>query len=191
MNSQAERTRKLMLEASSDLLEEEGPDAVTHLRVADAAGVARTTVYRHWNDRTDLVLDTLLFGASPMVGLPDTSDMSVIDAIAAVLQRFASTLNSENGRIIATLIGRAEWDDDMLTAKRRIAAIAVGGLSAVLRDAIDVGDLVPDSSVDMLVDRLIGPLYARRLVRHEEIPDDYVPELVNAVLAPLFNPHGD
>jgi AcrR family transcriptional regulator len=174
-----------MLEAAAQLLQREGPDAVTHLRVSQEAGVARATVYHHWSDRTSLVIDVLLSGAGPNIGVSEVDDLSVIDAVTRVLQGFASILNSENGKIIATLIGRAEWEDEALQAKRRIAGIGIGRLAATLQQAADTGELDLDSSAEMLADRLVGPLYSMRLIRHEPIPDGYVPELVRVVLAPL------
>jgi len=188
MNRQAERTRELMLDAAAELLHREGPDAVTHLRVADAAGVARTTVYRHWHNRTDLVLDALLSGASPSGASPQQDDLSLVDSVTAILERLATALNSENGRIIATLIGRAEWEDDMLAAKRRMAGVGIGRLTEILSAAAEAGDLSPDSSVEMLAERLAGPLYARRLIRHEPIPEGYASEVVSIVLSPFVRP---
>jgi AcrR family transcriptional regulator len=47
------RTRLAVLEAATMLLRTEGPGAVTHARVAEAAGVGRATIYRHWPDQGD------------------------------------------------------------------------------------------------------------------------------------------
>ncbi|MGL5861141.1 MAG: TetR/AcrR family transcriptional regulator, partial [Phycicoccus sp.] len=52
------RTRRKALAAAVELLRVEGPAAVTHQRVAEAAKVARATMYLHWPDR-----GSLLFGA--------------------------------------------------------------------------------------------------------------------------------
>src|SRR5437016_7314236 len=42
------KSRETILSAARTLLQESGPAAVTHQRVAARAGVGRATVYRHW-----------------------------------------------------------------------------------------------------------------------------------------------
>ncbi len=59
-----------MLDAARELLAREGPDAVTHQRVARQAGVGRATVYRHWPRREQLVLDTMAGVELPFFGDP-------------------------------------------------------------------------------------------------------------------------
>ena len=72
-NPQVQRTHRVMLDAARELFHEQGPAAVTHLRVAETSGVARATVYRHWPDRVGILLDLLRRGvdlhlASPPAG---------------------------------------------------------------------------------------------------------------------------
>jgi AcrR family transcriptional regulator len=53
------RSRESMLAAARELLQDEGPAAVTHQRVAQRAGVGRATVYRHWSQSGDLLQDAM------------------------------------------------------------------------------------------------------------------------------------
>src|SRR5262245_20404972 len=55
----AVRSREAMLVAARELLAAEGPGAVTHQRVAQQAGVGRATVYRHWPQPEQLLLDVM------------------------------------------------------------------------------------------------------------------------------------
>ncbi len=185
MNRQVARTRKLMLDAAIGLLADEGPDAVTHLRVAEAAEVARATVYRHWSDPTDLLLATLVAGGVPNIPTP-SEDLPLPDAVNALLGGFAEALNSDKGKTIATLIGRSEWEEWALVAKSKIADAGLGMLVGMLEAAVASGELVGDPDCELLADRLAGPLYARRLVRHQPIPDGYVERLVDVTLTPLL-----
>src|SRR5258708_12621640 len=52
--------RQTALRAAMKLLREEGWDAVTQARVAEASGVGRATVYRYWSDRTQLIRDAVV-----------------------------------------------------------------------------------------------------------------------------------
>jgi AcrR family transcriptional regulator len=68
--SQAQRTRDLILDALTDLLGERRADEITTREIADRAGVSQPTVYRHFPDR-----DALLAGLTGrMVALMDTED---------------------------------------------------------------------------------------------------------------------
>ena len=53
------RTRRDVLAAAREVLLEEGWEGVTVSRVADRSGYARTTLYRHWPQRLDLLRDLI------------------------------------------------------------------------------------------------------------------------------------
>src|SRR3546814_1248970 len=53
------RTRRHVLAAARTVLVEEGWQRVTVTRVADRSGYARTTLYRHWPQRLDLLRDLI------------------------------------------------------------------------------------------------------------------------------------
>jgi AcrR family transcriptional regulator len=55
LESQAERRRAQLLAVTAHLVVTSGVDAVTHAAVAEAAGCARTLVYRYFPSRTDLL----------------------------------------------------------------------------------------------------------------------------------------
>jgi AcrR family transcriptional regulator len=74
------RTRDAVVAAVRDLVQAAGIEAVTHQRVAEVAGVGRASVYRHWPDRTHLLLDAL-------ADLPaETGDWSSSGDLAADLR---------------------------------------------------------------------------------------------------------
>lgn len=171
------------MDAAHDLLRDNGPEAVTHLRVAEVSGVARATVYRHWPDRADILLD-LLSRSADLHLTPPPSGLPITERVTALLQTFASTLNGDGGQILTAMIGLAEWDVDVFSALERMAARGPQSLRELLATGIDEGSVRSDSDVDLLSDRLIGALYLRRLLYHDEITDDYVDRLVAATLEP-------
>jgi hypothetical protein len=48
---------------------------------------------------------------------------------------------------------------------------------------VEQGELVSTTDIDLLADRLIGPLYLRRLLYHDVLTDDYIEKLVVDSLA--------
>ena len=69
VDPRTERTRRAIEEAARQLLDEGGPDAVTHVNVASTAHVSRTTVYNHWPSQADLLRDTIESLGKVMVGV--------------------------------------------------------------------------------------------------------------------------
>ena len=53
------RSREHILVAVAALLQEQGASAITFQNVAEAAGVGRATMYRHWTDPAALMRDAL------------------------------------------------------------------------------------------------------------------------------------
>jgi len=82
------------------------------------------------------------------------------------------------------MIGLAEWDEDVFAALGRMASFGPMFLRKVLSDGIEQGSLDNEADPAFLADRLIGPLYFRRLLYHEDIKDAYVDRLVSATLGP-------
>ncbi|NIA25127.1 MAG: TetR family transcriptional regulator [Gammaproteobacteria bacterium] len=182
-NPQVQRTHRLMLDAARGLLSEHGPEAVTHLRVAEAAGVARATVYRHWPERSDILLDLVRRGADLHPASPP-ADLPISDRMTRLLQTFAAALNGDSGQIMTAMISLAEWDKDVFAALERMTAFGPKLLRDLLRAGLEEGSITPGVDIDLLTDRLIGPLYLRRLLYHDEITATYVDHLVANTLTP-------
>ena len=182
-NPQVERTHRTMLDAARELFRESGPSAVTHLRVAEVSGVARATVYRHWPDRADILLD-LLRGDVELQLAPPPQGIPLADRVTALLRKLAASLNGDSGRILAAMIGLAEWDDDVFVALERMRAFGPTLLRDMLASGLDDGSLVAGTDIDLLMDVLIGPLFLRRLLHHALITDAYVDSLVATTLGP-------
>ncbi|HZJ49119.1 MAG TPA: TetR/AcrR family transcriptional regulator [Acidimicrobiia bacterium] len=172
-----------MLDAARELLSDYGPSAVTHLRVAEASGVSRATVYRHWPDRADILLD-LLRRSADLHLTPSPPDAPVTERVAALLRSFAATLNGDGGQILTAMIGLAEWDGNVFSALERMTSRGPQSLRDLLVAGVEQGSIRRDADVDLLADRLIGPIYLRRLLYHDEITDGYVDRLVADTLTP-------
>ena len=182
-NPQVQRTHRVMLDAARGLLHDQGPAAVTHLRVAETSGVARATVYRHWPDRVGILLDLLRRGVDLNLATPP-ADLPIAERVTGLLQTFARSLNGDSGQILAAMIGLAEWDEDAFAALKRMTACGPQLLQDLLAAGIEEGSLAAGTDPDLIKDRLIGPLYLRRLLYHDEITTAYVDHLVAETLAP-------
>lgn len=172
------RSRKAMLDAARILLAQEGPAAVTHQRVALAAGVGRATAYRHW-PRTDLLLlDTMATVDLPFFRDPATpvrpwlrgqlrvlADEIAIPAVAAIavamLQGSPSSLPRKvSERFLATSEARIRAALALATAERELSA------------ATD-----PQDALALLV----GPLLHRICMQHGTVSDELLDRLIDSI----------
>jgi Tetracyclin repressor-like, C-terminal domain len=54
----------------------------------------------------------------------------------------------------------------------------------VLRDAVEAGDLPPDTDPEILADALVGPILLRRLMLAERVEAGIAPKIVGQLLPP-------
>lgn len=174
------RTREAVLGASRQLLLAEGSEAITHVRVATAAGVARATVYRHWPTREDLLLATVL-STDMAPALPDAS-LSVRERLMAPLEQLRRDLEGRVVPLLAMLIERGERDALLRAEKRAVARRAMSPLVRVLEDARAAGSLSGEVAADVAATLLVGPLFFRRLISDEPLTRDLVERIVSDFL---------
>ena len=170
-----------MLDAATRLLEAGGPDAVTHLRIADEAGVSRATVYRHWPDRVDLIVDLVAEGVA-LPGLDIPPEGSATERLAAGLRSVASVLDGDGATTFLLLMSRAQWDERIDAVRRTLVEGAQAALVHLVEEGVAAGEFTTAAPPEETIDRLFGPVLARRLLRDEAVDDAYIAALVDAVL---------
>jgi AcrR family transcriptional regulator len=180
MDPRAVRSRAAALVAARDLLLEQGWPGITHVAVADRSGIGRTTLYRHWPDTPSLIRDTLERHIAVAHTQP-TGDLRA-DLIAELGASRAMLHEPVTDRAIRVVIERAAVDAAF--AEMKDALYRAG--TQVLREIVDTGkergELPTRLDTDLAVDQLFGPLFFRRLIANQPIPDDYAPEVVDAFL---------
>ncbi len=170
------RTRQAVREAVRSLVQRAGFEAVSHQQVATEAGVGRATVYRHWPNRTDLLLDAL---AGIEVGGDWQPSGDLGADLASELQRLQRILSSSPmvPELVA-LIGRAEWDAELRETKAELLASGTAGLRRALEAAVERRELAAGLDLDIAIARLAGPLFYRRVLAHAPIDEEFVTQIV-------------
>ena len=158
----ADRSRAAPLDSARQLLIDEGWDAVTQVRVAAHAGLGRAPIYRHWPHTADLLLD-VIEAEIPSVQVESTDDLR--RDLTAMLKAIRAQLTDQGlARVLATLVDRAEWDEDLRRHKAGIVAAATETLRNRLRRAVADGEIDRGANLERAVDQLVGPLVYRRLI---------------------------
>lgn len=181
-HGRSEQARTAVLEAVDDLLVEKGFSGVTMEGIATKAGVAKQTIYRWWNTKTDVLMDAFLQDATEDLTPPDSGD--VARDLRAYLRQLAWFLcESDSGAVFKALIAQAQHDPAFaqdfrtrcLDVQRDRDRLPLE--RAALRDQLPAGlDLAAET------DQLVGPLYYRALVTDEPIGHAFTDALVAAFL---------
>lgn len=164
MDPRVARSRASLLEAATDLLVDGGPRAVTVDAVSERSGVAKSTMYRHFPSRTDLLVNVVRHN------LPK-DDFTVPEAgfeesLRALLHGIATSIaDPEWSRILPALLAlRATIPelDDLVEADRQEKDAR---LRVVLERGIAEGLVEPDVDARTMSFLLIGPLVFALLQR--------------------------
>jgi TetR/AcrR family transcriptional regulator, regulator of autoinduction and epiphytic fitness len=175
-----ERSRRVVLEAVLDELGAVGYGALTIEAVAARAGVGKSTIYRHWDNKMALVEDAY---RTLKANVPAPAPGSVRDRVVAFLEQVASLIvESTYSTCMPALIDAAERDVQVRDFHCRFSAERRDVLIGVLAEAVEAGELAPETDVELLADALVGPIITRRLLLHEPLDPARVPALVDQVL---------
>ncbi len=139
------RTRAAVLEAGGRLLFTDGWHAVTHLRVAEEAGVGRATMYRHWPTVEDLLSDVLIDCQEPWEAGEPTGDLRA-DLIAELETLAGALQHSKLPEIMVAAMERAPSDPRIRAMHDSITQISRGPIWTVIAAGVEGGEL--DSSLD-------------------------------------------
>jgi AcrR family transcriptional regulator len=176
MDERVRRSRAAVLAATSDLLFERGYSGVSVDEVARRSGVAKTTIYRHWPARTDLLRD-----ACANIGTPQTvPDLGSLRAdLAALMGALADALTTAPWTsVLPSIVDAGERDPDMAEMYRRLQQGYSAPFEMVIGRGIVRGELPADTDVAALSAALIGPLFFRRWFAREPLTDGFVKEIV-------------
>src|SRR3954447_21350050 len=175
-----ERSRRVILEAALEELGLVGYGALRIESVAARAGVGKSTIYRHWSGKLDLVEDAFrTLKAQALV--PESGTLR--ERIIAFLQQVARLVEeSTYSACMPALIDAAERDPQVRAFHCEFSTERRAGLVDVLEQAVAAGDLPSDADPDLLADALIGPIVMRRLMFFTPFDPALVPTLVDQVL---------
>ncbi|TDC41655.1 TetR/AcrR family transcriptional regulator [Micromonospora sp. KC213] len=153
--------------------------------VARRAGVGKTAIYRRWNSKLDLVLETVAAAAGKKLPALDTGTLR--GDLALLFQVVAHALSHPlASQIIPDLLAEAARNptiDETLQRVLRAQQQEIGG--RLIARAVDRGELPAGTDLDAAVDLIAGPLYWRLAITRTPLPDTYLDTLVEAVAAAL------
>jgi AcrR family transcriptional regulator len=174
------RVRRAVVTAFIDELAERGFSALSFESVAARAGVHKTTLYRRWGSRENLLLDVALHTAADAVPVPDTG--SLVTDLAALAAAVARNLRSKPVEaMLRAVVSEALVHPEVATAARDFWDARFQAANEIIRRAVARGEVEANVNADLIIESLIGPLYLRVLVTQEPLDDAFVEELSTLV----------
>ncbi|GLY37547.1 TetR family transcriptional regulator [Amycolatopsis sp. NBRC 101858] len=175
----AERSREAMLVAARQLLAGEGPGAVTHRRVAQRAGVGRATVYRHWPQADQLLLDAMGGADLPLFKSPEAP---IRPWLRRELRQMADELAIPAVAAAAlTLAQSALWDAEIAHRQDESVKTIAERIHAAVRSAVTSGELESDVDPADLTALLVGPIVYRTAMQRGAVSGDLVDRLIDSI----------
>lgn len=151
-----------ILGAALKLLKDQGYVRMSVEAVAAEAGVGKTTIYRRYSNKEELVIAAL----ETVVRQPEVPDSgSTRDDLHTVLGHFHSQVITKLGTsMLGTFMVEETHHPQLLKRfRRRIVQPRRDVLRTVLRRGIERGEVRSDIDIEMTVDFLTGGIIMRRL----------------------------
>jgi len=182
----SEKAEKAIVEATLDLIAEGMAFSELSIEaIAARAGVGKTTIYRRWSNKEDLVVDALATLKAP---LPDLAGVSVRDDLIALLGLMCRESGQVGARCVMN-IALSEADRFPRLTERFVTRVLEPRRQA-MRDTISQGiargELRADLDVEMGMALLSGAmLWFTKWGPAGDLPDDLPERIVDEVLAGL------
>ena len=190
VDDRVRRSKASVLKVTADLLTETGLGGVSVDEVARRSGVAKTTIYRHWSTRSDLLIEACSqLGTEQEV--PDTGSLE--GDISALLTNLAELLLTARwASVVPSVIDAAERDADIAAIHGRIQRGHAGPFQEVIARAKRNGEISPGVDSATMIAALIGPLFYRRWFSRESLDTSFVKDVVTRAIEfakPRTSPH--
>jgi AcrR family transcriptional regulator len=175
---------RAILDTTLRLLVEQGYDAMSIEGVAAAAGVGKTTIYRRYPSKRELVVAAVSSLASAFE-LPPSSGSVRDDLLAFMRQSYGVFRTGLPFAMLGTLLVK-ERDDPALMElfRRQIIRPRMEVLGHLLRQGIEHGELRPDIPIDVTIQMFVGAVFARHVSGWPE-DDEWMETLVDTLLRGL------
>jgi AcrR family transcriptional regulator len=158
------------------VLRETGYDNLTVDKVVARAHASKTTVYRRWPSKAELVCAAFAHQVRGTATLPDTG------SLRGDLLQLAEIIARDAGLYASTMAG-------ILAASSRIPQLRKLLVDDLYRDAVDRGEIVPEVISEEIWDVLPGYISFRMLQHGRPVTAGTLRALVDELLLPSLTRH--
>lgn len=179
-NSRGDAVVTKVLAAAREELATVGYRAFRMEDVATRAEVHKTTIYRRWPTKRELVQDAMLALSDEIGEVPDSG--SLREDLVAILRHMTQFMTSVAGQGAMRMIMAEGTDPDVAHICIRLRDNKEATDRVVMERAIARGELRPDVDAEMLIGMLFGPVHHRLFMLNQRVDELYLARLVDLVL---------
>ena len=164
----SEQAHRAILDATLTLLDEGGYRPLTIEAVAARAGVGKTTIYRRWPSKLELVIEAVAEMRPPL----PTEDTGSVQGDFLAFQRgqINRVAAGPLPRIAPRLIAESVGDSELHAAvQRELIAPVREAIGEVLQRGVDRGELLADLDVELATDMVHGTVVYRILTSQGDL----------------------
>jgi AcrR family transcriptional regulator len=175
-----ERTRRVVLDAAVETIAAHGFSGTTIHAVAARSGVARSTIYRNWNGRTELLLEAVRDRFGTVGALVKGN---VRRDLLALGRQLAKVLTEEpTASLAASLVLESRRDPDLRELHRRFVAWRMQEFGDVVDAAKARGELPGAPDGRTVAADMGAAIFFRAMVLRDPIEPDWLEAHVDACL---------
>lgn len=159
-------SEELILKETYALLAKKGFSNFSVDEIVAKTGVAKTTIYRRWPNKSKLAMSAIQAKISPLLAFPAKGSFE--ETLINQMRQLAKIFSGEEGKVISSLIGAAQDDKELseavlkeyLMPRRQVALEFLKSHPALKNKSED--------EVCSFMDVVYGGLYFRLLLKHEK-----------------------
>ena len=170
-----------ILDAATELFCDLGYEGLSFEGVAAKAGVGKTTIYRRYPTKLDLVM--AVNGCLSAGMLPEPNTGSLRGDLLVIARNFHTMLSqTDAGRAIPKVLAAKLANPELARAHEAFVANRRDVTIGVIRRGIERSDLPADADATVIADLMTGALFLRVFVTGQPVTPRYLEALVDQIL---------
>ncbi|MBO0791966.1 MAG: TetR/AcrR family transcriptional regulator [Ktedonobacteraceae bacterium] len=174
------RVQAAVFEATIQLLQEQGYEALSFASIAARAGVHETSLYRRWKTKEQLVLDAVSSQVERDFSVPDTG--SFRSDLLQLVQYMRDFLLSSVGQVIVQMAIASRHAPGICGFHKGYWQRRRPYLQPLFDRAAERGELPPQADCQLIFEMLLGVLCVRDFVLEEPLDETLPERIVDLVL---------
>lgn len=178
----SEDARRRAIASTIEALLATGVEGATIEDISERSGVARSTIYRHFDNRENLIVEAIGSCLVPL-STPDTGSLD--EDLHELIGRYDDEDNRAMNQMMPLLLDARRRDPAMRDAVEALLEQRRRPIRTVLKLAQLRGEIDADLDLDDALAMLLGPLTYRRMLQDDEITEAFVATVVDGAIAAL------
>jgi AcrR family transcriptional regulator len=169
-----------ILAATMEELAHAGYSALRIEDVAARAGVNKTTIYRRWPTKEELVRAALLSMGDDTICAPNTGALR--SDLLALARKMVAIAGSPQGRSLTRVILAEGPDSELMTIAKSLRDVHEAVPRAMIEAAESRGELAPGIDAMLLFNVIGSAIHERLFLNRESVDDSFLNSLLDLLL---------